>query len=272
MNGILRDLLKPIFLIVGGWIAFALPIPIISTIIGSVLLIIGIVFLFTEKSELITPGLRFFLFAIVLCVTPYVYISGVALYFSPSDKNSKSNTTGAYTLAPTPTPTPTPAPAPAPVQKISIPGDQMGFKRIIDRAKESSDSASNELGRKQAEMVRNKEICSLLGNGEVRNWKGRVRNIGATGDGHGYISINIFGDYTIKTSNNAFSDSGHRTLIKDGSNLFNVLLSLNSDDLVEFSGVFVRSGKSCVYESSLTLEGSLRNPDFIFRFSDINKQ
>jgi hypothetical protein len=50
--------------------------------------------------------------------------------------------------------------------------------------------------------------------------------------------------------------------------------ALKKGQAVRFSGKFFRSkdedGAECLEESSLTLEGKLSKPEFIFRFTDVN--
>jgi hypothetical protein len=46
--------------------------------------------------------------------------------------------------------------------------------------------------------------------------------------------------------------------------------ALKEGQWVTFSGSFRREEADCIRESSVTLEGSLLEPEFIIRFTDIN--
>jgi hypothetical protein len=84
------------------------------------------------------------------------------------------------------------------------------------------------------------------------------------------LAIEIGKDIVIKTWNNAVSDAGDKTLIDPASPLFSKASSLAEGKQVVFSGTFRPSSTDCVKEGSLTMNGSLMEPEFIFRFSDVS--
>jgi hypothetical protein len=47
-------------------------------------------------------------------------------------------------------------------------------------------------------------------------------------------------------------------------------LNLQNGQTVRFSGQFFRDDTDCIRETSLTMSGSMREPEFLFRFSDIS--
>ena len=61
----------------------------------------------------------------------------------------------------------------------------------------------------------------------------------------------------------------HTTLIEPGMELFSRLSSLKVGDRVKFSGLFFESNTDCVFELSMTLGGSMGDPDFIMRFTAV---
>jgi len=93
------------------------------------------------------------------------------------------------------------------------------------------------------------------------------------GGGTGTLEITVAPDITIKTFNNSFSDSydGANTLIKPGSPIFNTAAAMKEGDQVSFSGIFLPNKESsyCLQEISMTLQGGLESPDFVFRFTDL---
>ena len=79
------------------------------------------------------------------------------------------------------------------------------------------------------------------------------------------IAPNIY----LKTWNNAVSDFGSNTLIEKSDPLYGRLLTSSVGDNIEFSGTFFSSGKDGVEETSLTIAGSLEEPEFLFKFKSL---
>ena len=118
--------------------------------------------------------------------------------------------------------------------------------------------------------ARAKDICRILKDDlSVINWPGKVEKLSSNSDGFGVLSIQIAKDISIKTWNNALSDSLERTLIDPSSAIFHQAVVLKEGQKVTFGGQFMPSKTDCIHESSLTLDGSLTKPEFIFRFSNI---
>ena len=59
------------------------------------------------------------------------------------------------------------------------------------------------------------------------------------------------------------------TLIAHGSRLYEQAVALRIGQRVRFSGTFFAHGNDCVRELSATSGGSLRAPEFAFRFTEI---
>jgi hypothetical protein len=75
----------------------------------------------------------------------------------------------------------------------------------------------------------------------------------------------------LKTWNNRLSEISSDTLIKPSSSIYNILLGLRKGDKVRLFGGLFSSGPDCYREGSLTLERSIREPEFIMRFSRVEK-
>jgi hypothetical protein len=71
----------------------------------------------------------------------------------------------------------------------------------------------------------------------------------------------------VKTWNNVVSDAGTGSLIEPNSALFQKTVSLRVGQVIAFSGSFIPDETDCVREASLSLEGSIREPEYIFRVS-----
>jgi hypothetical protein len=105
----------------------------------------------------------------------------------------------------------------------------------------------------------------------VNGWTGKLTNIDANGEGKGVLEIEIAKGVHIRTWNNAFSDIGDDTLIEPSSPVFASALALKKGQVLHFSGSFLDTTDDgeCVRENSMTLNGKLQTPGFIFRFSEV---
>jgi hypothetical protein len=118
-------------------------------------------------------------------------------------------------------------------------------------------------------MVRAKEICAKLKDFFVSGWIGEVETQSSNSDGLGVLSIRIADGISIKTWNNKISDFEDKTLIEPEDAVFKQAVALTKGQKVTFGGQFFRDPTDCIRESSLTLKGSLTQPEFIFRFSSL---
>ena len=160
-----------------------------------------------------------------------------------------------------------------PKPTIPIPDDQTKFVQTVQKAQEANKVATNDMQKGGARAAREKELCALLSMPSIANWVGDVYSISSNSDGKGVLEVTIGPDVYVKTWNNAISDALHSTMIDPGTSLFDRASQLKEGQKIKFSGSFVRdTGDSigCFYESSLTLDGKLSEPEFIFRFSDVS--
>ena len=76
---------------------------------------------------------------------------------------------------------------------------------------------------------------------------------------------------TVMTTNNPFSEqvASIKTLIPVGSPLYQAVIKLKVGQQVRFSGVFLPSRDDCLEEASLTRDGAMHDPDFLFRFDSV---
>lgn len=105
----------------------------------------------------------------------------------------------------------------------------------------------------------------------IADWIGKVTTLTTNGDGKGVIEVSISDHVTIKTWNNSLSDIADETLIEPGSSVFSQLGELHNGDKVKFSGGLISAPTDCFKEGSVTLHGSMSDPEFILRFSRIEK-
>ncbi|WP_370931492.1 hypothetical protein [Bartonella sp. DGB1] len=155
---------------------------------------------------------------------------------------------------------------------LVIPDDQIAFIKAIDTAREEYKNAYNDLLKSRVRRQRARAICSALPSPVVKNWIGTIKRLTTTSEGQGVLVIQIAEGITLETSNNVFSDlSGPATLIDPDSKLFDILASLEKGQKIRFSGrLFRENAKDCYQEKSITLDGSMKQPQFLTSFDSIN--
>jgi cell division septation protein DedD len=153
-----------------------------------------------------------------------------------------------------------------------LPATETSFIQAVDKARKDSGSAENDMQKGGIKAARDNTICSTLTSLEVPDWVGTVKTVDSNSDGKGVLEIEIAPNILVKTWNNALSDIGTDTLIQPGTPLFESASAMEPGQLVTFSGRFFpgMSG-DCFDESSLTLDGKLQSPEFIFRFATLAK-
>lgn len=149
--------------------------------------------------------------------------------------------------------------------------NEAAFVDVIEKAIKKSKSAKNDMQIGGIKALRDKEICNILQVKSVSNWIGQVKKVSANSDGKGVLVLSLPNGILIKTWNNSFSDTRYNTLMEPGTEIFNRASELSVGDVVYFSGTFFEDNDNCISESSLSLSGKVREPEFIFRFSDIRK-
>lgn len=151
------------------------------------------------------------------------------------------------------------------------PEDQAEFIKIIEIAKSEIDAAETDLQKSVALRNRDKQLCAVMTGNKVVNWTGIIKNIGANGEGKAYVDIEIADRVRVQTWNNAFSDISDNTLIPTSSKFFNDLVAMAKGDVVTFSATFLKSNNSCLKKGNLTEVFYGVSPEFIVRFSNVNK-
>jgi hypothetical protein len=158
---------------------------------------------------------------------------------------------------------PAPAPPPAP------PTQQQQFLALIDDFAAKYKAADNEMAQGALRPQRAKAVCALLGTGQVKDWVGTVQELSSNNEGKGVLAVSMSKIAKAKTWNNAVSDYADNTLIEPGTPLHKAAIQLKKRQTIFFSGTFVKGDTDCFRESSLTQEGSMKDPDWIFRFSTV---
>lgn len=158
-----------------------------------------------------------------------------------------------------------------PSAKSLMPPQEIKFVEAIEKSRNSAESAKNDMQVGGIKANRDKELCSIVPEDFIIGWVGTVKTVSSNSDGKGVFSVEIAKDVEIKTWNNDLSDTMYGTLFSPDSDIFSVASKLDQGDTVKFSGSFFRDPNSCLDEGSLTLDGKVRSPEFIFKFSNLQK-
>ncbi|MBO3274139.1 hypothetical protein [Pseudomonas schmalbachii] len=137
---------------------------------------------------------------------------------------------------------------------------------IVKEYAELYQQAPNELKKSTVVRKRNDAFQAVKSDPrKLKGWIGTIEKLGTTGDGDAYLVIKSPMDgMTFGTWNNSLSDFQGKTLIKNGSPLYEALSELQEGDVVKFSGALAGS-------KNLTEEGKMTEPDFLFRFKAVEK-
>lgn len=153
--------------------------------------------------------------------------------------------------------------------KITIPSDQEQFINTIENYVNGFRAAKNELQQSALRDQRKNELAKLMRSRSVSSWVGTISQLETNTEGKAILSIRISPDVEIKTWNNALSDINSNTLIAKDSELYSSLFNLSRGQKVQFSGSFFSSETDYIEETSMTIQGSMRNPEFLFKFKSV---
>ena len=139
----------------------------------------------------------------------------------------------------------------------------------VIEAKRVYSVGQNDMAKGDARTQRAKLICDNFKTTNTTDWVGAIERVSTSKNGKGALALKIGDNLFLGTWNNRASDISDQTLIDPASKILKVASSLKVGQLVRFSGSFVGSERDCFKESSVTLEASINQPQFIFRFSDL---
>lgn len=168
----------------------------------------------------------------------------------------------------------TPAPStatPASAAVPAMPEDEQRFIQAVQQAQAAFRSAPNELAQGGVRSQRRVDICSALPSAVVRDWVGQIIRLSSNNDGKGVLGIRLAKDLVVTTWDNDLADDEAHTLIEQSTAMFRALAAMKRGDTVRFSGSFTTSDTDCVEEQSLTLSGSITEPEFTFQFATVSK-
>ena len=149
------------------------------------------------------------------------------------------------------------------------PAAEVALLAAVDQAMATYAAGANDMAKGAARPARAKAICAALRGLVVRDWLGEVETLSSNSDGKGVLAVRLARKVTAGTWNNSFSDSDEHTLLDPAGATFAAAAGLKVGGRVRFSGTFFRSETDCVHEKSITMAGSMEEPEFVFRFTAI---
>lgn len=175
---------------------------------------------------------------------------------------------------------PTPAQAQAESQPTAptaaIPQLEQQIVQTVTDFSQKYSAAPNEMAqgilRHQRAIALCKQLASLDGNGDpslIKNWVGIISTLSSNNEGKGVLEVTIGDNISLGTWNNDLSDSSDNTMIPVNSPLLAKVAAMSEGQQVYFSGHLYTSKTDCMQETSITQEGSMKEPDFLFRFTDV---
>lgn len=150
-----------------------------------------------------------------------------------------------------------------------LPAAEQQLVSIVRQYADSFRIAKNELQQSALRDERKQAIAQLLGIRRITEWRGKINQLETNTEGKAIFSVRISPEIDIKTWNNALSDMETKTLIEKSDPVYQSLFNLKVGDVVSFSGNFFPSDKDYIEETSLTINGSLTQPEFLFKFSSV---
>jgi hypothetical protein len=153
------------------------------------------------------------------------------------------------------------------------PADEISFISAIESFKSLYEQAPNEFKKSSVRTQRAQRIAEIVASLEINGWIGTVSSMETTSDGRGVLSVKLPSSVSInvETMNNGLSDVGTDSLIPQGSKVYKEVASMAVGDEISFSGRFAAHESDYIEEASVTEEGSMTDPDFIFTFSEVSE-
>lgn len=160
-----------------------------------------------------------------------------------------------------------------PVEALKKQVTQKDFVKLIESFSDRYESAPNELKKSTLRVERRKALQDTLSGSNVTNWSGTLKSMRTTTAGNAMIEVKLAGSTAITFTNkntNVFMDE---PLIAHGSGLYKKIAELSTGDTVLFSGKLLikEHGHDHLAENSWTESGSMKEPEFVFRFTDVSK-
>jgi hypothetical protein len=157
---------------------------------------------------------------------------------------------------------------------IPISDQQKKFIDLINNFKSDYGNAKNELKKSAVRTKRKKALAELFGNDLSVQFIGKIVDLSTTSNQNAHMKIKLLGanSITISNWNNELSDIASDSLIKSGSSLYDTVADLGENVTVKFTGSLFSDSDDHIEEKSMSERGAMREPEFLIKFSSIEKQ
>lgn len=156
---------------------------------------------------------------------------------------------------------------PAPPQ-VQLPPEAQALVSIVADFAARYRAAPNDMVRGGTRPDRGRAICAAIPK-VIDRWPGTIVTLLSNSDGHGVLGVQLRPGVTFKTWNNEISDAGDRTLLRNGSPIYQAASQLQVGQMVIFSGTLFPNPVDCIRETSLSVHGAMTDPEFLIRFTAI---
>ena len=152
---------------------------------------------------------------------------------------------------------------------VTCRADQLSdFVNLTWKTKQAYMQGNTELQRTYIRGLRKQGLCLYVTDRAVSNWYGEVIQVLSNSDGRAGLKVRLSQDTTLTTF--AMMDFEH-TMVSPSEPMYKTLLGINKGDRVVFDGTFFKSDRDCLLELSLTEAGSMTEPEFLFRFTKLQR-
>lgn len=155
-----------------------------------------------------------------------------------------------------------------------LPASEREFISTVEAFKARYEQAPNEFQKSTLRRERSEAIAMILPQLSITDWIGDISSMHTTQDERGILAVKLRNSsISLQTVNNVLSDaflSG--TLIAHGSPLYEEIANLSVGTPVTFGGRFTLGQLDHVREESITEEGSMTDPEFIFTFTTVHSR
>lgn len=155
------------------------------------------------------------------------------------------------------------------------PTAQQQFYALNKACEANYGKGQNEIQKSLAFNECNKQRAEFAAQNGISGWTGTIKDI-STDQGADVVTVDIEAEIdgfemTFMTVNNRLSDMNTGSMITPGDPLFNALAQMKEGQKVTFDAAFLEDpeGKRGVWEGSMTEQGSMSDPAFNVKFSDI---
>jgi|CXWL01.1.fsa_nt_gi hypothetical protein len=155
---------------------------------------------------------------------------------------------------------------------ITIPSSQTTFTSIVESHRSRYESANNELQKSALRTSRKEALRSALPRLSISGWIGTIDGMGTTSDGNAAVTIKLQNSaIRLETRKGCGPNKDPSTLIGHRTAVYNVFADSSVGDTVSFGGTFDAGGRDYILECSYSESGSMTQPEFFFRITDVRK-